>query len=584
MKKNILKNVVVMAVLIAVCFALFPFSNDTRVARAATCGASLSPGQAVGKALGAGAACFVGSWANEKIKGLLGDVIGIAPTPSDAPIRALDAAETVINVPVVDHAANLAATIKLNANAAKAEVSNAINESNDCMRDVVSKILLDWIANETTNWINGCGQPGYVTNWKNFASDAANVGIGEVVQDTQLAPLCAPFKLQVQLSLLPVQSQNFQQRIGCTLDQIVGNINDFYNDFSKGGWIAYQESWAPQNNYYGIMLMEHDQMLQKAAEEQNAALNQAMAGKGFLSVSQCVGGTNQDQFCNSTCMTGQGAVTDFQTCYSDCMATSMTASDLCQASGGVEQVVTPGDIVGQAAGSALASSDTQWAANIHNWVAQIINAAINRLITTGIGAIQGNGSSLYFSHGGTTNSYYSGSSNGSFNAWQSAGVDPWQTTQGQAKQSLLDQLDQINQSLLSIYNNKGDGNGSHYYATLSLIGLQNLRNMNCSPQVSTSDIANEQNTVNKLASDLTGINSLILQINNLEQYINGLSTDSLVTQFSNIQDQLYSISSKAGNYGTVSQSIDELNTNKAVYQDIQQRQATCSNTSTSTGP
>ncbi|NCQ02695.1 hypothetical protein GW816_01410, partial [Candidatus Wolfebacteria bacterium] len=120
------------------------------------------------------------------------------------------------------------------------------------LRDVIAKRIIDYIVDQTIVWIQGGGQPKFVTDWDGFLKDAANIAFDQVIKDVGLAQLCSPFKLQVQISLLPVQQ--FQQRIDCTLDDVVKNIEDFYNDFEKGGWIAYNETWQPQGNYYGEML------------------------------------------------------------------------------------------------------------------------------------------------------------------------------------------------------------------------------------------------------------------------------------------------------------------------------------------
>ncbi|NCO15552.1 MAG: hypothetical protein GW899_02280, partial [Parcubacteria group bacterium] len=137
------------------------------------------------------------------------------------------------------------------------------------LRDVIAKRIIDYIVDQTIVWIQGGGQPKFVTDWDGFLKDAANIAFDQVIKDVGLAQLCSPFKLQVQISLLPVQQ--FQQRIDCTLDDVVKNIEDFYNDFEKGGWIAYNETWQPQGNYYGEMLMIHDEMITRGALAKEAA-------------------------------------------------------------------------------------------------------------------------------------------------------------------------------------------------------------------------------------------------------------------------------------------------------------------------
>jgi len=226
---------------------------------------------------------------------------------------------------------------------------------NDTLRDVVAKKIMDYIVDETIKWVSGGGKPKFVTDWQGFLRNAGNIAFGQVLKDVGLAWLCQPFSLQVRISLLPVPK--FSQRIECTLDDVVKNIEDFYKDFQNGGWIAYQEAWYPQGNYYGEMLMIHDEMLMRGALAKEAAQNEALAGKGFLSVKKCV---LYDDYGTGECLK--------------------------------YEITTPGDTVGEAVANAI-TSDTQWAANIKSWTSALVNALINRLITQGISSLKGSAES-----------------------------------------------------------------------------------------------------------------------------------------------------------------------------------------------
>jgi len=225
---------------------------------------------------------------------------------------------------------------------------------NKSLRDVVAKKLLDYVVDQTVKWIQGGGKPKFITDWKGFLQDAGNIAFDQVLKDVGLAWLCQPFSLQVKLSLLP--SRGFSQRIECTLDDVVGNIENFYQDFSQGGWIAYQEMWQPQNNYFGQLLMIHDEVLEKTAEKVEAAKNEALAGSGFLSSKKCV-------------------------LYDDWTGECIK-----------EKIVTPGSTVGEVVAEAI-TTDIEWAANIESWTSALVNAVINRLISEGIGLMKGSAES-----------------------------------------------------------------------------------------------------------------------------------------------------------------------------------------------
>ncbi len=348
MKSQALKTSLVIIVVVSIVFG--PLSNVfVKKAEAGSFGAT------VGQAVGAGLACFGASYAESYLFSEVQEwVETIFAVKSPEGVSA--EANLVLAVPVLDMTTALATKSA----DTRQRVNANIIKSKDCVRDVVAKIIIDWIVDQTIQWVQGGGEPKFVTDWGTFASDAFNAGVGEVVNDSNFAFLCSPFRLQVNLSLT---QQTFPQRIECTLDQIVENIDDFYNDFSKGGWIAYNEIWQPQNNYYGQMLMFHDEALLRGAAAQQAALNEAQAGKGFLSVKECV---EYDQDYINQCNAAGGT---------DCEKAAAACNKY--------RIVTPGDVVGRVVGEAV-TSDLRWAENIQSWIAALINAVINRLVKEGV--------------------------------------------------------------------------------------------------------------------------------------------------------------------------------------------------------
>ena len=43
-------------------------------------------------------------------------------------------------------------------------------------------------------------------------------------------------------------------KVTCSLNQIVGNINSFFENFRNGGWLAYQKL-VSKNNFYGATII-----------------------------------------------------------------------------------------------------------------------------------------------------------------------------------------------------------------------------------------------------------------------------------------------------------------------------------------
>jgi len=331
------------------------------------------------------------------------------------------------------------------------------------LRDVIAKRIIDYIVDQTIVWIQGGGQPKFVTDWDGFLKDAANIAFDQVIKDVGLAQLCSPFKLQVQISLLPVQQ--FQQRIDCTLDDVVKNIEDFYNDFEKGGWIAYNETWQPQGNYYGEMLMIYDEMITRGALAKEAAEKEALAGKGFLSVKKCL---EQDE--EGTCIK--------------------------------EEIVTPGDTVGVAVASAI-TSDTQWAANIQSWTAALINAVINRVIKEGVGVMKGSEES-------SGSSYYP-------SEYQSAADLEIESE----KQQQINEVKKFVNEWQYLYNAKSK---SLSYSEQLKVILVKIKKLNCQPAVSDSEIQAVQADIDRLKTETTELKNKIDGGNNLITKITNANT------------------------------------------------------------
>lgn len=152
----------------------------------------------------------------------------------------------------------------------------------------IKQQLINQAVNQILDWIEGGFQgPIFVGNWKQFLRNAESAAIGNLVAESDAAFLCSPINIDFRVLLAPVP--RFSTKAGCTLDSIVNNISNFYDDFRNGGWLAYQESWSPQNNVYGLALLAMDEAAKQREEERIAAQNEALAGGGFLSQKDSTG-------------------------------------------------------------------------------------------------------------------------------------------------------------------------------------------------------------------------------------------------------------------------------------------------------
>lgn len=125
--------------------------------------------------------------------------------------------------------------------------------------------LLAAITNQIITYINSdeFGHKSFVLDFNAAINSAAQVAGAKFLNSLTDVNLCSITpRLKLQIALMPIPE--FKTQAACTLDKIVGNIEDFYNDFSKGGWVAWNESMKPNNNAFGTWLMAQDK---KAALE-----------------------------------------------------------------------------------------------------------------------------------------------------------------------------------------------------------------------------------------------------------------------------------------------------------------------------
>ncbi len=227
-------------------------------------------------------------------------------------------------------------------------IGGLLKESQKAIAAVMRKRFFDMVVDQMVNWIQGGGQPQFIQNWDSFLASYGNIVTGDLIQQLGLGAVCRPFGIQLQIAVM--QPPRFTRQITCTLDQVVGNMVNFYNNFRAGGFIAYRELWQPQNNFYGSLIMTMNEKETRIADQRFAALQEAQANNGFLGTRKC-------------------------DAYGHCYIT------------------TPGMQIGAAAAKVV-GADLDYIIGIPPedlaaYTAAISDAFINRLVRKGIGGLQG---------------------------------------------------------------------------------------------------------------------------------------------------------------------------------------------------
>lgn len=148
--------------------------------------------------------------------------------------------------------------------------------------------ILSMITNDIVAWIQNGQKPRFLTmGLDDYLWRATNEAGGNFIDQYLGAGwLCEPFDMDIKLAFVNAPI-TFDEKARCSLSDIVDNIYDFYDDFSKGGWKGWIELTQPRNNFYGAFLMARDEynLVQSKAKEE--AEKDAMMGEGFLSPKDC---------------------------------------------------------------------------------------------------------------------------------------------------------------------------------------------------------------------------------------------------------------------------------------------------------
>lgn len=423
------------------------------------------------------------------------------------------------------------------------------------LRDIIAKRIIDHIVDQTVKWVQGGGKPQFVSDWNGFLKTAGDIAFDTVVKEVGAARICEPFSFNVKVSLIPIPK--FSSQIDCTLDKVVSNIRNFYRDFRQGGWLAYEETWAPNNNFYGVQLQIADQILLESARKAKAAQNEALAGKGFLNVKTCVDPVYREideQLCVDYDENGKCIWTEVTTKTNEVIGCKKY------------ETKTPGDTVGQVVAKAI-TSDTEWAANIQSWTAALINAVINRVVKEGISGMK---SAL------------------------SGGGDSYRPPeyQGLVSQELESNKQQMTSELKKFRDEKQYLLNAKYkslsFADRTLVIFQTIKTKSCA--VSDSEIQAVQADDARLKTETADLEKTVKE---LTTAINKVEQTTSVTQLVNLNQETLQVFNKY-NTSDIQQQIITGSARQVADQEAQAKQAalnnadsllsTCVSVSTTTTP
>ncbi len=179
------------------------------------------------------------------------------------------------------------------------DIKELVERIADGFAMAIAQQMVDHMVQSTVKWAQSGfeGNPAYVTDPSTYFLSIADQTAGQFIKggDGDLGMLCSPFQANIRLSLTQqyYESQPFQ----CTLSGVVGNIDDFLDDFNKGGWEAwFSMTQNPTNNPYGAYLSAKIELDKRIANAVGLKKQELDWNQGFLNWSGCAVQNEVEEF------------------------------------------------------------------------------------------------------------------------------------------------------------------------------------------------------------------------------------------------------------------------------------------------
>lgn len=164
----------------------------------------------------------------------------------------------------------------------------------DCFAWIVAKTVVHNLSQQIITWIrtgNWDDGPLFVTDWEKYLLDMADQAGAIFLQELNLTNLCEPFAQRIKINIGTTRTLGgtpFNQRASCKISDVLNNVQNFYNDFSQGGWARWFEiTQIPQNNVYGSYYLAHEEKLLREGAAVEEAKNEALSANGLLGQKEC---------------------------------------------------------------------------------------------------------------------------------------------------------------------------------------------------------------------------------------------------------------------------------------------------------
>ena len=445
---------------------------------------------------------------------------------------------------------------------------------------ILKNQLVGRLIQQTIKWVQGGGKPQFITNWKSFLKDAGTSAVDQVLTD--IAPrLCTNFRSFVtnynrnNTDNGMTGSRDKYKPITCTLDQVVQNVKNFYDDFRSGGWLGLSALLLPQNNVWGAIILSHESAVGQAAASVSAASQNASANKGYKGFTKCTNYTEQtisekdlSTYTSRKDFVGMGnkgcylQSTPVPNCpYNPrdpkqdprCKPNNDRYCDvrLCNPDG--EQLTTPGGFVGEQLNKAVGGTleNIVNADDLSGLVAALVDAAITKLTNLATNGLLG-----LFS--GSSNSGGTGTGSGGTGTGTGSGGD---TTPGDIAGLQAQATQLINSNLRRVTDAVGTNNS---WSTLASTTQPLLGSVALTCPTRSAEATQRQDAIGRIApavgADNTTLSTIGTQLASTSQAVDeatdAITIANLLTSLDTVNSAIATLSTRASTRTTQLSSLN----------------------------
>ncbi|MEK7094129.1 MAG: hypothetical protein AAB903_02180, partial [Patescibacteria group bacterium] len=167
--------------------------------------------------------------------------------------------------------------IKTEIDAALKWVQTQLEWANKLATEQLKNVLVQLFVQQSIAWVNGGGNPQFVTNWRLYADTATRVGMSKgfsLINDDA----CGTFG-PLMIDNLNTSFNSYYAPSNCQPSALGQALNRFRTgSFADGGWSSYGMAISPQGNYFQSYTNYATRIEESSEKEREAQVNKIVDG------------------------------------------------------------------------------------------------------------------------------------------------------------------------------------------------------------------------------------------------------------------------------------------------------------------